>query len=74
MAESEVAAFRKNQELQDEAARRGLYGLAMVASHEIITARMEIGAERILQLVQQGKQAEAIALMSSEDWCEQGGQ
>ncbi len=65
---SEVAYFRQQQALREEAARRGLYGLAIVASHELITARMERGAERILQLVQEGKHAEAIALMNTETW------
>jgi hypothetical protein len=68
MAESEVAQFREQQALQEEAARQGLYGLAVVASHELITARMEIGAQRILTLFQEGKQEEAVALMSTESW------
>ena len=51
-----------------EAARLGLTGLGIVASHEIITARMERGAERILRLIEEGKQAEAVALMNTETW------
>lgn len=70
MAESEVAAFRRQQALQEEAAELGLRGLAIVASHESITARLEIGAERILKLFQEGKQEEAIVLMSTPDWCQ----
>ena len=69
MAESEVAKFRQEQALQEEAARQGLYGLAIVASHETITARMMIGAERILKLFQEGKQEEAVTLMSTTEWC-----
>lgn len=68
---SEVAHFRQTQALQEEAAQQGLSGLAVVASHELITARMERGAERILQLLQAGKQEEAFALMSSETWGEE---
>ena len=29
---------------------------------------MERGAERILQLIEEGKQAEAVALMNTETW------
>ena len=69
MAESEVAKFREQQAKQEQAAYQGLYGLAIVASHATITARMEIGAERILKLFQEGKQEEAITLMSTKEWC-----
>jgi hypothetical protein len=41
----------------------------MVASHALITARMEVGAARILKLFQEGKPKEAVALMSTEAWC-----
>ena len=46
---SEVARFREEQRLREEAAQRGLTGTAMVASHEIITAKMEREAARILK-------------------------
>ncbi|HLI89506.1 MAG TPA: hypothetical protein VKV37_12510 [Ktedonobacteraceae bacterium] len=69
MSKSEVAAFKEKQALREEAARQGLYGLAVVASHEAITARMEIGAQRILTLFQEGKQEEAVELMSTDAWC-----
>jgi hypothetical protein len=69
MAESEVARFREQQALEEEAAKRGLYGLAIVASHASINARMEIGAKRIFQLIEAGKHEEAQALFSREDWC-----
>ncbi len=68
MAESEVAKFRREHNLREQAACLGLSGLAAVASHESITKRMEIGAERILQLVKEGKHEEAQALFSTE-WC-----
>jgi len=32
------------------------------------TARMELGAERILRLIIEGKQDEAVALMNTETW------
>jgi hypothetical protein len=68
MSQSEVAAFREQQELLDQAARQGLYGLAIVATHQAISARLERGAERILRLFQEGKEQEAIALMAAPQW------
>jgi hypothetical protein len=66
---SEIACLLQRIELEEEAARRWLYGLAVVASHEIITARMELGAERILRLITEGKHDEAVALkMNTETW------
>lgn len=65
---SEVAYFREQQALQEEAAKRALSGLAIVASHEVITARMERGAERILRLIQAGRHQEAEALLNSDMW------
>ena len=65
---SEIACLLQRIELEEEAARRGLYGFAVVASHEIITARMELGAERILRLITEGKHDEAVALMNTESW------
>ncbi len=65
---SEIACLLQRIELEEEAAQRGLYGFAVVASHEIITARMERGAERILRLITEGKHDEAVALMNTETW------
>lgn len=65
---SEVAAFREQQTLEEEVARLALYGFAMTASHQMITARMQIGAERILSLINEGKHEEAQALMNTEYW------
>ena len=67
---SEVTAFRQQQALCAQAGQQGLSGLAIVANYEAINARMERGAERILHLVRAGKNEEAIALMSSETWCD----
>jgi hypothetical protein len=65
---SEVAAFRERQALEEEAARLALYGFASVSSHRVITARMQLGAGRILSLINEGKDAEAQALMNTEYW------
>jgi len=69
MAESEVASLMQRIDLEREAAQQGLTGLAYgTARHDFITARMERGAERILLLIQEGKLAEAMALMETETW------
>ena len=68
MTESVVARFKQEQALQEQAAQRGLYGVALVASHETITARMERGAERLLHLIEEGRHEEAKALFSTEEW------
>lgn len=65
---SEVAAFRERQALEEEAMRLGVYGFAMTASHQMVTARMQVGAERILSLIKAGKDEEAQALMNTEYW------
>jgi len=65
---SEIAKLRLRIELEEEAAQRGLCGSAIVASHESIVARVERGAERILQLIDAGKHEEALALMNTEMW------
>jgi hypothetical protein len=65
---SEIAAFREQQALEEEAARLALYGFAVTASHQIITARMQLGAERILSLINEGKDEDAQALMNTDYW------
>src|SRR5712691_10148883 len=65
---SEVAQFRHQQALREEAAQRGLNGFAIVGRHEIITARMEIGAQRLLKLIEEGKHEEAQAIMNTPEW------
>jgi hypothetical protein len=69
MVQSEVVKFRQEQEREEQAAQQGLCGLAAVARHETITARMDKGAARILQLIGEGKHEEAQALFQKEDWC-----
>ncbi|MGH2493602.1 MAG: hypothetical protein ACRDIV_02755 [Ktedonobacteraceae bacterium] len=65
---SEVARFREQQALEEEAARLALSGLAMTARHDFINARMQRGGEHILQLIAQGKHEEAQVLMNSDHW------
>ena len=68
-SKSEVASLMQRIDLEREAAQHGLTGLAYgTARHDFITARMERGAERLLLLIQEGKLAEAIALMETETW------
>ena len=68
---SEVAAFRERQALEEESARWALFGFASIASHQMITVRMQRGAERILSLIDEGKHEEAQALMNTEYWQEE---
>ncbi len=65
---SEVARFRQNQSQQENSARWGMYGPAVVANHEAITARMERGAERLLKLIAEGKHEEVAVLMETKAW------
>ncbi len=65
---SEVARFRQQQALEEEAVRLGFSGFASTARHDFITARMQRGGERILQLIAEGKHEEAQMLLNSEQW------
>ncbi len=65
---SEVAAFRHLQTVQEQSAHNGLYGYAMVARHDLIEARLEQGADRIVALMQAGETEQAIALMNTPFW------
>ncbi len=65
---SEVARLMRQIDLELEAAQRGLYGFAITARHDFITARMQRGGERILQLIEEGKHDEAQALMNADNW------
>jgi hypothetical protein len=63
---SDIAAFRRQQAAQEEAAQLGLNGLASGFSrHAFIEARMERAAGHILQLLQDGRLEEAEALMAT---------
>ena len=69
---SEIARFREQQDLEEEAARLALSGYAITTRHDFITARMQRSGERILQLIEQGRHEEALVLMNSENWiCEE---
>jgi hypothetical protein len=59
---SEVAQFRAQQAAEEEAARAGLYGSAVTARHDFIVARMEQGAQDLLQLIAAGRGDEAMQL------------
>ena len=65
---SEIARFREQQALEEEAMRLGFSGFAITARHDFIAARMQRGGERILQLIAEGKHDEAQVLMNSENW------
>ncbi len=65
---SQVTQFRQQQALHEQAAQQGLSGLAIVATHDSITARMEQGAKRLLDLIQEGKHDEAHELLFTESW------
>jgi hypothetical protein len=57
---SDIAEFRRQQQLEEESARLGFSGPAAVASHEAINARMDQGAARLLQLIEDGATPEEI--------------
>jgi hypothetical protein len=65
---SDVARFIQMQKLQEDAAKLGMYGSALVASHEAINARMNRKAEQLLELIEKGKYKEVAALMEKECW------
>jgi hypothetical protein len=65
---SDIAHFRQEQALQEQAVQQALYGFASVATHASITARMERGADRLLALFAQGKPEEAIRLWETTTW------
>ncbi len=71
MVASEVAQFRQQQAMREEAALLGLHGLSSGRSrHEVINARMERGADYILGLIQAGKHEKAEALMKAKTWAD----
>jgi hypothetical protein len=68
MTESEIARFRQNQALQEQSAQQALYGLATVANHASINARMQRGADYLLTLLEAGKYEKVIQLMETKTW------
>jgi hypothetical protein len=65
-SQSEVARLREQITLEYEAAQRGLSGLAMTASHQFITARMERMWEHLQELTQLVGADEACAIVFGE--------
>jgi hypothetical protein len=69
---SDIAQFRQSQQLQEISAQRGMYGSAVVARHESITARMDRRAELLLKLIGEGKHKEVARLMETKTWGVEG--
>src|SRR5579859_4884405 len=63
---SDVARWREQYELEYQAAKRGLEGVAIVAPHQFITRRMEQMWEHFQQLAQEVGQSEAHRLVFGE--------
>jgi hypothetical protein len=68
MTVSEVVKLREQLVLEEQAIHNGLYGLAAVANHRAIAARMQRGGEHILKLIQAGEHEEAQRLMELPSW------
>ena len=65
---SEIGRLREQWALDEQAAGWARLGLAVLAPHNAINARMERGSRRILQLIDEGKHVEAQELMNTEWW------
>ena len=65
MNQSEIAKFRQQQAAEEESAELGLFGPAMMASHDFILAKIEQGGGYLLQLFQQGRHEEAFDLWNA---------
>jgi hypothetical protein len=68
MHASDIAKFRQEQALQEQATHQALYGFASVATHASINARMQRGADYLLTLLEAGKYEEVIQLMETRTW------
>lgn len=64
---SEIGRLREQWAREEEAAQ---HTFAITARHDLIIARAQRGAEHILRLIDEGKKAEALALMNTDDWGE----
>jgi hypothetical protein len=69
---SMVAHLKQQISAEQQATQRGFYGLASVATHLTITARMEQAFLRVQVLRAAGKEYEAQALLFSDTFYEQG--
>ena len=67
---SDIARFRQQHALQEQAMQYLQSGLAITTRHAFITARAQRGAERIIRLLEAGKEEEAIVLMNHPTWGE----
>ncbi|MBV9707873.1 MAG: hypothetical protein JO125_10750 [Chloroflexi bacterium] len=66
---SEIARFREQQALEEQAAWLGLHGLASgTARHDVIRKRIGQGAERILRLLEEDKYQDVQKLMTTDPW------
>ncbi|MBV9688885.1 MAG: hypothetical protein JO202_04155 [Ktedonobacteraceae bacterium] len=66
---SEIARFREQQALEDQAAWLGLHGLAWgTARHDSILKHVRQGTERILRLLDQDKYQDVQRLMTTDPW------
>ncbi len=73
-SKSEVARLREQIALEYEAAQRGLSGMAMTASHQFITARMERMWEQLQELSLLVGATEACAIVFGETATHEGEQ
>jgi hypothetical protein len=70
MTETTIAHLRQQIDSEHEAAQRGLFGLASMATHRSITARMERAVQRLQALYDAGLEQEAQALLFSDTFYE----
>jgi hypothetical protein len=70
MNSSAFAHLRQHLREEHEAAHQGLSGLAQIASHRSITARMERAWSRVQTLRAVGCEQQAQALLTSDDFYE----
>lgn len=68
MHTSDIAKFRQEQALHEQAAQQGLYGFAAAANHASINARMQRGAEYLLTLLEAGQYEKVLCLMETASW------
>jgi hypothetical protein len=72
MTEMTIAHLRQQIISEHEAAQQGLFGLASIASHRSITARMERAVQHLQTLYDAGREQEAQALLFSDALYEVG--
>jgi hypothetical protein len=62
---SEIAQLRQQITEQEQSARLWMFGPAIVASHDAIIARMEQNGPVLIQMIQEGRGEEALAIMNN---------